>query len=548
MRTARFQRSFMKLFLLSMMEPGRLAVFRCKFFIGGVEEIDRAGQRAPGRRIPNCVEKRTILEVMSSSTPDQTSISFTEQDLTAFSEASGDRNPLHLNREYARGTPYGQPVVFGCLGAIACLSHIRPPVGWRVASIEAEFLRPMFLGVNYRVETWAKENRWGARLFDGSMPTASVTVAVDRSLGNETPRIADCSVFERRDAAVLQQGGIIPGLTVSGKYACDPAALAAVGARWGVTDRLLMTVFSWSSYLVGMELPGESALFSKLVLLFQGTARFPATVAYRASVASVDPRFGQIKLDVSLLDGASPVVSGHCWSYIRPTVPETEEIDSAGVRPGSLAGRTAVLLGSSRGLGAALKGALELRGVEVYGMSRSVAAGGASRSEVGDAADPEALRRLRERVASEHGRLDFLICNACPPILPLRLEPNAAERIGAYINEAVSLTLAPLAEFLEMLNHSDGCAVIISSEAVERPVREWPHYVAAKRAVETLGCVAALQYPRVRTLIVRPRKLLTTMTNTPMGRLGAALPGPLAKRIAARLEDPLEPGKTEILS
>ena len=143
--------------------------------------------------------------------------------------------------------------------------------------------------------------------------------------------------------------------------------------------------------------------------------------------------------------------------------------------------------------------------------------------------------------------MDFLICNASPPVLPLRLEPNAAGRISAYIDLAVSLILTPLSEFLELLNRSDGCVVIISSAAVESPVREWPQYVAAKQAVEALGFVAALQYPRVRTLVVRPQKLLTSMTNTPMGRLGAASPGFLANRIAARLEEPLEPGKTEIL-
>jgi NAD(P)-dependent dehydrogenase (short-subunit alcohol dehydrogenase family) len=154
---------------------------------------------------------------------------------------------------------------------------------------------------------------------------------------------------------------------------------------------------------------------------------------------------------------------------------------------------------------------------------------------------------LRERVSTEHSRLDFLICNASPPILPLRLEPNAAGRIGAYINLAVAQTLAPLSEFLELLNQSNGCAVIISSAAVDHPVREWPHYIAAKQAVEALGRVAVLQYPCVRTMIVRPQKLLTDLTNTPMGRLGAASPWLVASRIAARLEDPLEPGKTEIL-
>ena len=195
-----------------------------------------------------------------------------------------------------------------------------------------------------------------------------------------------------------------------------------------------------------------------------------------------------------------------------------------------------------------MKRALALRGAAVFGMARSGIAGDLSRTEVGDAADPEALRRLRERVSKEHGRLDFLICNACPPVLPLLLEPNAVARIGAYIDLAVSLTLAPLTEFLELLNRSDGCAVIISSILVEHPVWEFPHYVAAKGAVEALAHVALLQYPRISSLIVRPPKLLTAMTNTPISRVGAEPPELLANRIAARLEDPLPPGQAEILS
>src|SRR5262249_457730 len=159
-----------------------------------------------------------------------------------------------------------------------------------------------------------------------------------------------------------------------------------------------------------------------------------------------------------------------------------------------------------------------------YSLARSAGGKPNPRAELGDATDPAASRRLRDRVIKEHGSLDFLVCNAFPPILPLRLEPSAAERIGAYINLAVAITLTPLCEFLELLNSSDGCVVIVSSAAVERPIREWPHYVAAKRAVEMLAQVASLQYPRVRTLIVRPPKLLTALTNTPMGRLDAASP------------------------
>ena len=477
----------------------------------------------------------------------QTFISFTQQDLALFSEASGDRNPLHLNAGYARHTPYGQQVVFGCLGALACLGQLRWPAGTSVASLEAEFLRPMFLGVRYRIETWEKDGKQGALLFDGSTSLLSVTVIAGPALPDRLLEHPSPPASIRHEAILRTTAQIVPGLAISGTYS-NPSA-APLTARWGPVDPLLITLFSWASYLVGMELPGESALFSKMVLTCPGTVPCSRNLDYRASVASVHSRSGQIRMDVALLTGDSTLASGQFWSYMRPSIPDLEEIDPTGIPSDSLAGRTAVLIGASRGLGAALKHALELRGATVYSMARSAATSSTpALTEVGDAADPEALQRLRERVLNERGRLDFLVCNACPPILPLRLEPNGAARIAAYIQQAVALTLAPLSEFLEPLERSEGCAVIISSSAVEHPVREWPHYLAAKQAVEMLARVAALQYPRVRSLIVRPPKLLTTMTNTPLGRLGAASPAALAHRIATRLESPLEPGKAETLA
>ena len=405
----------------------------------------------------------------------------------------------------------------------------------------------MFLGVNYSVEISQKEGRLRARLLDGSTPVVSVSLTEGLSANYVTSRSTAPSVFERHDASVRHQDDIIPGLTIFGEYESGGSALTAIRERFGLHDCRLTAVLSWCSYLTGMELPGESALLSKVVLQFQNVDQFPSRMAYGATVTAVDSRFGHIKTDVSLRCGDSTIAAGQIWSFVRSSVTENEEIVLSRERSDSLIGKTAVLLGSSRGLGAATKLALELRGARVYGMARYEDPNDLSRTEVGDAADPEALRRLRKRVSKESGRLDFIICNACPPILPLRLEPNAKERIADYISRAISLTLTPLSEFLDLLSDSDGCAVIISSAAVERPVREWPHYVAAKRAVEALGCVVPLQYPRVSTLIVRPQKLLTAMTNTTLGRAGALSPQHLANRIASRLENPLEPGKTEIL-
>jgi len=115
------------------------------------------------------------------------------------------------------------------------------------------------------------------------------------------------------------------------------------------------------------------------------------------------------------------------------------------------------------------------------------------------------------------------------------------------MNESLALVLGPLCAFLDLLEANNGRLVVISSAVVEKPVREWPHFVAAKRAIEGMAAVAALQYPHVGVLVARPGKMLTAMTNTPMGRRGALPPARLAARIAQRLVGPLEHGAVTLI-
>lgn len=485
----------------------------------------------------------TTIEILVDMTPSPGTIRFTEEDLALFSRASGDCNPLHLSTDYARRTPYGERVVFGALGAVACLGHAPLGSGDGIASLTAGFLRPILLGIDYRVESGNAGDGWNVRLLDGSVPVVVVKVRL-RTEERAMPEGEFVAWhFECTEARVLSGPETAPGFELSGNYACDPVSLDALQQRWNVRmSAFPIETLLWASYFVGMELPGRSALFSRFTITFGQTPRHTLRLEYTVTVRSFDASSGQLRAAFTLRAGECVLGSGEYRSFVRPTL----ELETADLPTGErLSGRVAVITGTSRGLGAAFHRALKSQGAAVVGIARG-ADTFSNDVVVGDACSAEVLAGVRERVVREYGRLDFLVCNACPPVLPLRLELAALSRIDEYVSRAVSLVAHPLAAFLDLLGKCNGCCVVVSSIAVENPVREWPHYVAAKRAVEGLAQVGTMQFPKVSSLIVRPEKLLTDMTNTPMGRRGAASPIQFAMRVVERLQKPLQPGTSEV--
>lgn len=474
-------------------------------------------------------------------------VRFSRADIELFSAASGDRNPLHNSEEYARQTVYGQPVVFGALGAVAALSFIHDDPELRIGNLQAEFLRPMFLGVDYTIRAAGGGFERSAVIYDGTTEILRVAISLQKAVAPNVSREVQraAKLFGRREAADRAQDEMVPGLKVAGAYSIDPEALDALRDRYGgVNGSMAYAAVCWSSYLIGMELPGKSALFSRLQLSFGGREPGGLPLDYLACLRTVDPRLGQLRLDVSIAAEGEELASGELRTFIRSNAPALDSGPAAQAST-EMAGKVALVIGSSRGLGAATKTALEARGAAVYSISRS--AGGLN-SATGDARDAAVLRQMLDRIVRERGRLDILVCNAFPALVPLRLELNALERMKDYLSASLTLVLAPLCTFLAVLDANHGCVALISSAAVNHPVREWPHYVAAKRAAEAIAEVALLQYPRIGMLIVRPDKMLTAMTNTPMGKRGATPPASVAKLIADQVAKPMEPGKLRFLA
>jgi acyl dehydratase len=72
-----------------------------------------------------------------------------EREIMLFAAASGDVNPLHLDAEYAAGTPFGEPIAHGILSAslISAAVALRlPGPGAVYVSQSLRFLRPVKAG------------------------------------------------------------------------------------------------------------------------------------------------------------------------------------------------------------------------------------------------------------------------------------------------------------------------------------------------------------------------------------------------------------------
>lgn len=72
-----------------------------------------------------------------------------EEDVRAFAELTGDRNPVHLDEEYAAATRFGRRIAHGMLGASlisAVLANELPGRGTVYLSQTLRFTAPVFLG------------------------------------------------------------------------------------------------------------------------------------------------------------------------------------------------------------------------------------------------------------------------------------------------------------------------------------------------------------------------------------------------------------------
>lgn len=183
---------------------------------------------------------------------------------------------------------------------------------------------------------------------------------------------------------------------------------------------------------------------------------------------------------------------------------------------------TALVTGTSRGLGRALTAALLERGWHVVvdgrhadALAHSVPAGTDPERITlvpGDVADSWHRERLLQHV-ERIGRLDLLVNNAStlgPSPLP-RVTDLSTEEFLRVLQVDVVAPLALMELFAPHLTRSRGRIVNVSSDAAVEAYPGWGGYGAAKAALDRLTAVLAAERPDLRVYAVDPGDMATQL-------------------------------------
>ena len=192
---------------------------------------------------------------------------------------------------------------------------------------------------------------------------------------------------------------------------------------------------------------------------------------------------------------------------------------------GSLAGKVALVTGSSRGIGAAIAQRFALEGakVAVHGrdeaalaevLGRIAANGGTAIKVKGDVTRFSEIERLRLDVEKRLGPIDILVANAGGSFSPPgQLEETTEEGWRASIDGNLTATFLTIKSVLPgMKERKRGSIITLSSAAARRPHPRSPiPYAAAKAGIQIMTQdVAAQAGPYgIRVNCLAPETILT---------------------------------------
>lgn len=308
------------------------------------------------------------------------------------------------------------------------------------------------------------------------------------------------------------------------------------------------------SALIGTRLPGRGALYVSQALEFTRPVFIGDTVEACATIEKIDEESRLVTLGTQIhkVDGTCVLKGTALVKVLRLTESEPDPKDAPEMPTGRLLeGRSALVTGSSRGIGRAIARLLAEQGASVwinYRRSRTAAEslekeiigdGGHCHLIKADVADDADVQRLAEEIGNRGG-LDILVHNAGPRIKSASFSDLSWRDLSAAHEEIVGSAFRVTKALLPALKQSKGKIItILTSAALGKTAHNWLPYVTAKAALLAMSKNLAQELgPQGVTVnMVSPSMVDTDLTANIPDRVRQAMVSHTPLRRLATVED-----------
>ncbi|WP_337996574.1 SDR family NAD(P)-dependent oxidoreductase [Oleispirillum naphthae] len=449
----------------------------------------------------------------------------------AFARLSGDVNPQHVDEIAARRLMFGMPVVHGIHSLLRVLEAVAEAraEARALASLRVSFDLPVAIGEPLELT------------LDGTFPEVKFALQRDgrkavrgRASFSATPSpehrpspLPGGLVCRTRGAAEIDDAhGALP-------IGYDPDLFQSLFPNLFKTfDREQVAMLLTATRLVGMECPGLHSIFGGLKMTFHPAAAPCAALDYR--VTTWNPEFRLLQMAISC-----PHAEGIIDAFLRP--PPVAQADMATIRSligrRSFHGRTALVIGGSRGLGETTAKIIAAGGGRVvltYAAGEDdawrvaadiAAAGGQAKSAHFDVRNPAPLD-------APFGPFDRVYYFATPRI-PHNEGKSLDADIFARLLDYYATGLVRCAAALRPLLADTAVLCAPSTVFIDRPDPRFREYALAKQAGEATAL--GLADAALRVVCPRLPRLRTDQTSA-LQDVGAADPLPALLAMIDRAE------------
>jgi MaoC like domain len=273
---------------------------------------------------------------------------FTLDDQFVFARLSQDRNPMHLDVNFARRTQAGAPVVHGIHTLLWAMDTVLRSCPFDIRNIKVRFQQPLFSDELAQIEI---RSRTDTTVHIEVIAAGTVVAAI--KLSSEPGRLTESTA---RPIGIVPQP-IAQPVDIPFEQLANQAGAAAAGA--GDDEiRMLFPALSASigpsavrgllatSQIVGMTCPGLHSLFTGLDVSRDSASKPEQALCY--AVSKIDARFRALQIDVA---GSGIIGRLDAFARLPPPAQPGMIAVSARVSKRSFAGQRALIVGGSRGLG-----------------------------------------------------------------------------------------------------------------------------------------------------------------------------------------------------